>query len=544
MGNVLAFILLIGPLIFVHELGHLLVAKLVGVKVLRFSIGFGPPLLRTQLGETEYVIAPIPLGGYVTLLGQNPYEEITPADAERALGSKPLWARFAVLGAGPAANLVLPVVLFFFFFLGHTALTPAVIGTVVDGSAAADAELIPGDRIVAIDGSDVRSWKDMAKRVSGAPEQQLRFQVERDGKRFDRIVTPHRKYVRSQLGRAKPVGRLGVLSYSHAPQIGVIDPDSPAFQEGLRTGDIITSINGEPVTTAEDLVNVLELSGDARLRLTYLRPEPVRGALGTYLWYDSHHAQLLPRKENDFDTGLLPGTTFVRSVDPGSPAATAGIVPGDRILSVDGTTFRRWEFLAEYLGQKREQAVTFEVQSMGQEPRTITVTQRQRTWVDVYKNEQSALWFGATPFAKFRIQDPEPIRGRFTYALSAAVDETMAYTTLVWTVLAQTFAGERDLELSGPVGLFAVAGTAADQGPGMFLQLMAIISVNLAIVNLLPIPVLDGGHLLFFAIEGIRRRPLGQRGREIASAVGLIIIAMAFLFALYSDIVTYYVGGG
>lgn len=540
MGNFWAFILLIGPLIFVHELGHLVAAKLVDVKALRFSIGFGPPLLRTRLGETEYVLAPIPLGGYVTLLGQNPYEEIPPADVERSLGAKPLWARFFVLGAGPVANLLLPIILYFFFFLGHSSINPAVIGTVVDGSAASDAELVPGDRIVAIDGSDVRSWKDMAKRVAASPEKQLRFQIERDGKRFDRFITPHRKFTRSQLGVVKPIGRLGVLLHSHAPLVGIIDPRSPAYTEGLRSGDIITSINGEPITTAEDLTHVLELSGDSRLRLTYLRPQPVRGPLGTYLWYESYHAQLLPRKDHDFDTGLLPGNTFVRSVEPGSPADIAGIRPGDRLLSVDGSTFRRWEFLAEYMAQRREQPVEFEIQSMGEEPRKVTVTQRYRTWVDVYKNERKELSFGATPYAKLALPEPEPIRGRFTYAISSAVDSTLADMGLVWTVLTQMFVGERPFEISGPLGLFAVAGTAADQGPGMFLSLMVLISVNLGFVNLLPIPVLDGGHLLFFTIEAVRRRPIGQRGREITSAIGLIVILMLVLTAAYLDARKYY----
>jgi regulator of sigma E protease len=136
---IVAFVLLVGPLILVHELGHLLVAKAVDVKVTRFSLGFGPPILRLRLGETEYCLAPIPLGGYVRMLGQDPYEEIPAQEADRALSNKPLWARYAVLAAGPLANFVLPLVIAFFIALGHTEQAPPIIGTVFDDSAAAAA---------------------------------------------------------------------------------------------------------------------------------------------------------------------------------------------------------------------------------------------------------------------------------------------------------------------------------------------------------------------------------------------------------------------
>src|SRR5688572_2282963 len=181
VGNFWAFILLIGPLILVHELGHLLAAKLVDVKASRFSIGFGPPILRMRLGETEYCLAPIPLGGYVTLLGLHHGEDIPAAEAERALSNKPLWARYFVLAAGPLANLVLPVLLFFFYYLtlAPTTLPPAIIGSVIDGSAAAQADLQQGDRIVAIEGRDVRSWREMSKAIADAPGRELEIQIER-----------------------------------------------------------------------------------------------------------------------------------------------------------------------------------------------------------------------------------------------------------------------------------------------------------------------------------------------------------------------------
>ncbi|MEX1365249.1 MAG: RIP metalloprotease RseP [Nannocystaceae bacterium] len=546
MGNFWAFILLIGPLIVIHELGHLLAAKLVDVKAPRFSVGFGPPLLKARLGETEYCLAPIPLGGYVRLLGQDPNEPISGADADRSLHAKPLWARVFVLAAGPAANLVLPIVLYFLYFLtlAPTSVPPAIIGTVVDDTAAHQAELLPGDRIVAIDGEDVRSWLDMSKRISDAPGRELRLQIERDGERIDRVVTPDKKMQRNALGVATPQGRLGILRRFYAPQIGVIDDESAAYAEGLRTGDVITSVNGEPVRTIEELERMLEVTGDGLVRLTYLRAEPVAGPLGTFLYYESAHAQLLPRKDEDgqLSTGLLAASTFVRSVDPGSPADLAGLRAGDRILEVDGVSFAKWEYLREILYQKQQQPITVTVQSLGERrARQVQLAQQLRTWRDIYKQDRESLWFGAEPYEKWTLAPPEPIRGRFTYALTSALEETGSVMSMMWTTLAQMLTFERGVdELSSVVGLFSVAGTAAEQGPSEFLILMALLSINLGIVNLLPIPILDGGHILFFTIEAIRRRPLGQRAREIAFAVGLVVIILLLLVAMRNDVVRYW----
>lgn len=537
MTQFLAFILLIGPLIFVHELGHLLAAKLVDVKVVRFSLGFGPALARVQIGETEYRIAPIPLGGYVTLLGQAPDEPLAPHEAHRALRNRPLWARYLVLGAGPLFNLLLPLLLYFAFFLGQTVVAPPTIGTILDDSAAATSGLMPGDRVVAIDGTDIHSWAEMQDHVREAPDRELKLQIERDGVRFDRFVTPRRSVVKDALGEPEARGLLGVFPWVYAPQIGIIDTASPAYEQGLMTGDIVTSINGEPVETIEDLERELERQGSALLRLTYLRATPVRGELGTYLWYSSHHARLLPRQQAGASTGILPVNTFVRAVAADSPAARAGIRPGDRVLAVGDKPVTRWETVAVLLDRQATKPIDLRVQSPGEPPRTVTVTQEIKSHRGIYKEERKYLWFGAEPYAKRDVPPPEPIRGRVTFAIRSAVDETLARLGMMWTTLRQMVTLERGVEeLSSIVGIFNVAGTAAEQGPGPFLLLMALLSINLGFVNLLPIPILDGGHLLFFTLEALRRKPLSQRAREIASAVGLVIILVLLLIALRNDI--------
>ncbi len=537
MTQLLAFILLIGPLIFIHELGHLLAAKLVNVKVVRFSLGFGPALLRRTIGETEYRIAPIPLGGYVTLLGAAPDEPVHAHEADRALRNKPLWARYLVLGAGPLFNLVLPLFLYFAFYLGHTVVAPPVIGTVLDDSAAAVSDLRPGDRIIAIDGVDIHAWQEMQDRVRLAPELELRFHIDRDGHRFDRFVTPRKSIANNAMGEPETRGLLGVYPWFYAPQIGIVDTDTPAHAEGLQTGDIITSVNGEPIETVEALERELERSRDAALRLTYLRPRAVPSEFGKYLWYESFHARLLPRHERGQNIGLLPANTFIRAVEPGSPAARAGLAAGDRVLEIDGRTVTRWESIAVLLERVGEQPIKLTVQSPGQAPRSVALTQETRQYRGLYRQEHSYLWFGAEFYHKRASPPAEPIRGRFTYAARAAIHETGATLKMIWTSLRQMLTLQRGVEeLSSVVGIFAVAGTAAEQGPGPFLLLMALLSINLGFVNLLPIPVLDGGHLMFFTIEAVRRRPLSQRAREIASGVGLVIILLLLLIALRNDI--------
>ncbi len=537
MTYALAFILLIGPLIFIHELGHLLAAKLVGVKVVRFSLGFGPALARLQIGETEYRIAPIPLGGYVTLLGASPDEQLSPQEADRALRNKPLWARYLVLGAGPAFNLLLPLLLYFAFFLGHTVVPPPIIGTMLDDSAAATSDLQPGDRIIAIDGEDIHAWQEMQDRVRVAPERELLLQIEREGVRFDRYVTPRKSVVKNAVGEQEARGLLGVYPWVYAPQIGIIDTESPAHAEGLKTGDIITSINGEPVETVDALERELERSRDGSLRLTYLRPRAVQGELGKYLWFDSYHARLLPRYERGQATGLLAANTFIRTVEPESPAERAGIRPGDRVLAVGDRQVTRWETVASLLDRQGEQALEMTVQSPGEAPRVVTVAQQIRHYRGIYKDARQYLWFGADPYHSRQIPPAEPIRGRFTYAVRSSVTQTVAVLTMMSTSLRQMITLERSVEeLSSVVGIFNVAGTAAEKGWEEFLELMALLSINLGFVNLLPIPILDGGHLMFFTLEALRRRPLSQRAREIASAIGLIIILLLLLIALRNDV--------
>lgn len=259
--SVLYFLLMVGVLVTVHELGHFLAAKLVGVKVLRFSVGFGPALVSVRGRETEYRVGVFPLGGYVQLLGEDPRDEVADEERERSFSDKPLAARLLVVFAGPAANLLCPLLIYFAFFLQKDALPAAVIGDVLRGGPAAAADLRPGDRVVEIDGDAVRYWEEVEARVEAADGRTLRLKVIRDGK-------PRYAYV------APRGGLIGVTQGPFAPVIGVIDAASPAGRAGLRTGDQIVSVDGRPVESYAALEGALGRAG-IRTQVAYLRPRRV-----------------------------------------------------------------------------------------------------------------------------------------------------------------------------------------------------------------------------------------------------------------------------
>jgi regulator of sigma E protease len=541
VGNFLAFLLLIGPIIILHELGHLVAAKMVGVKVPRFSFGFGKPFARFRMGETEYCVAPFLLGGYVTLLGQNPYEEVPLQDADRALPSKPLWARCFVMAAGPLMNFVLPVVIYFLFYLGQTTTTPPVVGTVLDDTPAEAAGLRPGDRIIAVDGRDIRAFHELRDEIGARPDEEVRLTIQRGSDSFDRFITPRRTVTRDATGVARPRGRLGVIAVFYAPQIGIVDLESPAYRSGLRTGDIVTSINGEPVLTVEDLEELLASRGDALMRLTYLRPSIVESALAEFVFFDSHHAQVMPAGRDDLAMGILPANTFVLNVAPGSPADMAGIKAGDRIVTVDGSAVSRWESVQNAFSRKRLEPVQLVVQSPADDPRPVELAQVMKSEQTVYRQPVEYPWHGMEPHASQRRPDPEPIRGRIGYAVNSALRDCADATRMLWSALSQIVTFQRGLEdLHSVVGFYYFAGIAADDGADDFFTLMAALSLSVGFLNLLPIPILDGGHLLFFLIEAVRRRPLGQRAREIASAIGMAFVLILLLIALRNDIASFW----
>ena len=538
MGTPLAVLAVALAVVAVHELGHLAAARLFDVGIAGVRIGVGPTLLRGRVAGVPVRVGLVPVVVLVDLLGRDPSDPVPSEAAHRALGNRPLWVRALVLLAGPAFNLAFPTILWFGHFIQQTHVAPPIIGTVVDGSAAQTAGLRPGDRIVAIDGDDVRSFDELTRRIEAAPQQDLRIHLVRGGEHLERFVVPRKALARTAVGDAKVVGRLGVLPEFYAPQIGITDPNGPAARAGLRTGDVVTSIDGEPIATVEALERWLpRLSKRSQVRLTYLRPSVRKDALGTWLYYDSHHAQILASAGAVLDTGMLPANTFVRTVTPNSPAAAAGLSPGDRIVAVDGARFGRWEFLMERLSAADLNPVELTVARPGAPPRTVTVRQRFVVRTDDRGLARGMLEFGATPYRRTFRPPLEPLRGRFAYAVSSALDLSSRMVQDVVTALLRFPARAAAWIGSRPLRATVTTADRLLRDPDVeALRLVSIATIVVGLLHLLPLPVLDAGRLLFDAVDVLRRRPSSRRLRmRVGFAVLVLLIALMFLLIAHTD---------
>jgi regulator of sigma E protease len=547
--SVLYFLLLVGVLVVIHELGHFAAAKLLDVKVLRFSLGYGRPLFRVKLRETEYQIAAFPIGGYVRILGIEGQadEHGNNADAGRSFASRPLWQRLVIVFAGPAANLVLPVIIYFVFFAGHTVLPAAVIGDVLDGGAASRAGLEPGDHVLEIDGKTVRYWEEIETAVRSSPGKELHLRISRNGKVFERYLTPIDETVRSRDGEVVMQGRVGITHSPFVPLVGIIDGQSPAARSGLRTGDLIISVNGQPVRNWSDVQRSLGKPA-RRTSIAYFRGTEIPGAPQIQLLAPGF-ADLVPDTQIDLKlnrqtyTGLEHAEMFVAHVDAGSPADNAKIQPGDLITALDDKPVAHWLDLDQRLQAEPNKTfkVTWKRAVAGKtEEMTAELTQVWRKQLDDYDHTVSRLVFGARNDVDRGRGATVAIDGRFGYALSKAFERTGETITTMVNGFLQILGGDTPGEaLGGPLMMYRVASVSGNQGWDSFLLMIALISVNLGLLNLLPIPMLDGGHILVFAIEGARRRPLSNKARERVQLAGLIVILLIMILASGNDVMRF-----
>jgi regulator of sigma E protease len=541
-----AVVALLGVLILVHELGHFVFAKIFDVKVLRFSLGFGPRLIGFSRGETEYQLSLVPLGGYVRLLGEDPSEPIPPVDRRRALAAKPLWQRYTIVVAGPIFNLLLPLLIYFVHYAGQRTLLPPTIGTVLPDLPAAAAGLLPGDKVETVDGHVIRYWEELERVIAENAGKTMRFGIRRGTDAEERDVTPVQIERGGQLRTKERVGWIGVSPRFHLPEIGVLDPSSPAAQAGLKTFDFVTAVNGVPVATWTEFAKAIEHVGASPLRLNFLR--------GGYSALPFAHVELqqpgaavvVPVPVFDaagrrhYETGIVSAELFVYSVEPGSPADAIGIRRGDQILALDGEPLPHWDLLRERLAAAPDRTFRITWLSPGGLRHEATFKQEVREETDAYRQQAQHLIFGALNRLAWKTEAPVPITNRFGYAVGHSFERTGQIIGAMVHGFVEIVRGRVPLTtLGGPIMIGYVAGVAAEQGFDQYLWLMALISINLGLLNFLPVPILDGGLLVFFTLELFKRRPPSPRAREIASYVGLVIVGTLMIFALRNDVVRY-----
>ncbi len=430
------FVILISSLIFVHELGHFAFAKAFGVKVLTFSLGFGPKILRLRGRETEYCVSLLPLGGYVKMLEESKTDIVLPEDRLRTFESLPIYKRIIVVLAGPMMNLIFPVLLYFSVFATDGPFLPPTVGVVLPGHPAAG-KLLPGDRIMSINGQEVGTFDEVKRIIAKNPGKLLRLRVFRDNKYIDIEVTPEETVEKRELDIVERVGTIGIQPSAPAPVIGIPSTDSPAYRAGLRTFDVITYVAGQPVRRFMDLEGTLGENRGETVPVTYLRPVPLTDALGglaDMAVYEAGVVALTPDPSGvdlATSTGIETADLYVAVVPEDSYLHKAGLRAGDKILRLDDEELPAWSSFREHVlaAPDRGHRIDYLAARDGRE-RSGTFQMRREDIVDEHGQAFSLYILHVKNWVPLAPEDFVDHPTPFRYALQKAVAESDGRHTL------------------------------------------------------------------------------------------------------------------
>ncbi len=535
LQNVAYALILLGVLVFVHEFGHFIVAKAVGVKVLRFSIGFGPRIFSFKKGETEYRVAWLPLGGYVKMAGELPNEELPPEEVKRGFLAQAPWKRMLIVAAGPGFNLIFPILLYFIVGLGAHERISTRVGAVEPGLPAAEAGIRPGDYIRAIDGEPVRTFDELKAKLQTRYSRPVSLTVERNNRPFTTELIPARTLETNPI-ETVPRGMIGISPVARPPILGV-PSGSIAEAAGLKTFDRVLQINGEPVKDEPAFVQAMaKASGRVELKVERFDPIELPGA--NVQVPDIKSASVEKQDGEGFAAlGAESADLYVAAVVRGSAAEQAGIKPRDRLVSLNGKPLKSFLTFALALNEMGDKPFTLAWRSGRQEK----VAQLRQTKLenkdDEFGQGGEAYDVGLRPVAINAAEQLSAEKVKIHLGVREAMVTSLRIVPEIIKKTAQVIGhlitGRVPFKsVGGPIMLYQIASKSAEEGLDSFLNAMAVISINLGLMNLLPIPILDGFHLFAAAWEGIRRRPIPMRAREIANMVGLamLLLLMAMVF--------------
>jgi regulator of sigma E protease len=441
-----AFVLALGCLIVIHELGHYLVARMCTVKVLRFSVGFGRPLWIRKMGrdETEWVIAAFPLGGYVKMADERE-GEMDPADLPRAFNRQSVYRRIAIVAAGPAANFLLAIVFYWALFVHGVPGMKPILGPIGSNTPAAMAGFMPGELLVKIEGEPVHTWQD------------ARW-----------------------------------LLLQHAVRRAVISVESVGAGQTTQRRNLDLSA-----------LQAKDLDGDFLRVLGFERYQPV----------------------------LKP---VIGKTIGGGAAERAGLGPGDEIIAINNQPVSSWEEVVTMIRANPGKTLTLEVRRKGALLPAITVTPASEL-----ENGRPVGKIGAAPLMDRGTMAELLTEVRYgpLAAMGKAVHKTWDTSIFTLKMLAKMVIGEVSLKnLSGPITIADYAGQTAQSGWVSYMMFLALISISLGVLNLLPIPLLDGGHLMYYMVEILKGSPVSDRVMEMGQQVGMVLLFMLMAFAIYNDI--------
>ncbi|MCZ6513336.1 MAG: RIP metalloprotease RseP [Nitrospinae bacterium] len=434
--KMVVFLIGLAALIFVHELGHFLIARRCGVVVEKFSLGFGPKIAGFHSKGTDFVLAAIPLGGYVKMKGEDPGEEMQ--DTQGSFSAAPVQHRLAIAFGGPLFNILFALAIYMVVYMVGVPTLGTTIGSVFDNSPAQAAGLKPGDRILEVDGREIRFWDQLLDIVHKAPGQPMEFVIGKDISTVETVtITPKIGEATDLFGEKEKVGLIGI-------------------------------------------------------------------------------------------TPLLRNVSYVEA---DSAADQAGLQAGDDILSIDSTEMRGWRDLKTAAIDKPGQELIFHILRNGYE-HDLKLTPAPKTITDSKGNKVQIGLLGLQLRGDMVLEQ---------YSLPGAVQrafqETWRLTYLIAVSIKKLIFGSIPADtIGGPILIFQIYGQQAEQGFNQLIRLTALLSINLGLLNLLPIPILDGGHIFFFLIEILKGKPVSERNRERASQVGLFMLLSLMIFAIYNDI--------
>jgi regulator of sigma E protease len=433
--KIFAFLVGLAVLIFVHELGHFLAARKCGVIVEKFSIGFGKKIFGITSRGTEFIIAAIPLGGYVKMKGEELGEETSEEGSFSAASPQ---QRLLIAFAGPAFNILFALAIYVFIYMVGVKTIGPVIGTVKENSPALEAGLQTGDRIISVNNNPIRFWSQLQKKVYQSPGEKLNFQVERlNNEVINLEIIPTTEEIKNVFGDTEQVGLIGITPLANT--------------------------------------------------ITYIKKE--------------------------------------------SAAEKAGLQLNDRIIAVENTNIFGWSDLRPAAVDKPGEILTFKIQRNNTEI-LIPLTPTPKTIKDSNGNDLKIGEIGIG-MSGLMVLEQYGLIG----SIPRAIKETWEMTSLIAISVQKMLFGSIPADqIGGPILIFQIYGEQAEQGFNEFVRLTALLSINLGLINLLPIPILDGGHILFFLIEIIKGRPVTEKNRERAQQVGFFMLISLMVFAFYNDI--------